>query len=227
MMKIIWQMLIGAVVGFFGAYGLLAADFEGSMNRFGFQITLALGAITLVLVISSFIYMQQIRKKASVLYTEEEEDFHDEWQYKKYSDISLANNTALILSICALGMAVVTTKSIVLIVSGILLVVAVSIFASLQPTLLKAMYPDRELPNASEKNYSKKLLAVSDEGERHVMLEGLYSAFSLTNILLVVAMTLLIIYSVGTGHSQLFALLVIGLVLITVNVRYFLKVRDR
>src|SRR5690606_41275333 len=40
--------------------------------------------------------------------------------------------------------------------------------------LMKNMYPERDLPSITDKKYAEKLLNVSDDGEKHIMLGGLY-----------------------------------------------------
>lgn len=92
---------------------------------------------------------------------------------------------------------------------------------------IKYAYPNREFPSYNDKKYAKKLFELSDEGERHIMLQGLYSAFSTTNVLLSGSLLLLMFYSVASGESQLFAILIIAIILVIVNTQYFLKIRNR
>ncbi|MDG3044904.1 hypothetical protein OE903_17235 [Bacillus sp. B6(2022)] len=59
------------------------------------------------------------------------------------------------------------------------------------------------------------------------MLDGLFHTFQMMNILLTGAMFILIVYSLGANHSQLFSIIVVGLVLIILNAYYMLKIRNR
>ena len=134
---------------------------------------------------------------------------------------------ALVLSIVSLGAAVITEQPIwLVIVTGAAIAVA-TLLSTVLPAMIKVLYPDRDLPNVAEKDYAKKLLAASDEGERHVMLEGLYRTFKTLNVTLLSALLLLIIYSVGTGVSQLFAIFVIALILIIANAQYLFSIRNK
>ncbi|MBY0222880.1 MULTISPECIES: DUF3169 family protein [Sporosarcina] len=226
-MKTIGKMLVGAMIGFFATYTLLASDFEKTMESIGLEMTVVLGGVSFFLGLLCIMNIWQIKKKATASLTGEEEDLRDEWQYKKYSDATLAGNSSLIFAISTLGIALVTKQSLALIIGALLLVITTLICNTAGLSVIKFVYPDRNLPEASDKNYAKKLLAATDEGERHVMLEGLYSAYNSTNILLIGAMGLFIIYSVGSGNSQLFAILVIAIVLVTVNTQYMFKVRSK
>ncbi|BBP93430.1 hypothetical protein BsIDN1_70480 [Bacillus safensis] len=60
-----------------------------------------------------------------------------------------------------------------------------------------------------------------------MMLGGLFHTYQMMNILLTSAMFILIVYSLGANHSQLFSIMVIGLVLIILNANYVLKIRNR
>nr|WP_316047208.1 hypothetical protein [Planococcus glaciei] len=59
------------------------------------------------------------------------------------------------------------------------------------------------------------------------MLEGLYRTHNTMNLALFIALLLLIIYSVSTGVSQLFAIFVVALILIIANVQYTFSIRNK
>ncbi|WP_353854163.1 hypothetical protein [Bacillus sp. Bos-x628] len=67
----------------------------------------------------------------------------------------------------------------------------------------------------------------SDEGKKHVMLEEFFSTYQAMNNLLTNAVLILIAYSIGANPSQLFSIMVTGLVLIILNAQYLLKIRKR
>lgn len=73
----------------------------------------------------------------------------------------------------------------------------------------------------------KNFLEVSDEGERHVMLIGFYKSYNLMNFVLFIAIVLSTFYSITTNHSQLFSIILIGIVLIIVNGKYCFSVRNK
>ncbi|WP_353056562.1 DUF3169 family protein [Solibacillus isronensis] len=123
--------------------------------------------------------------------------------------------------------AIITEQSIVIQILSIPAILLAIIATPLVGNYIKYVYPYREIPSYNDKQYTKKMFEMSDEGERHIMLQGLYSAFNLENILLLCSLLLGMFCSVASGESQLFAILIIAIILITVNTQYMLKVRNR
>ncbi|MBJ7898277.1 DUF3169 family protein, partial [Bacillus atrophaeus] len=103
-------------------------------------------------------------------------------QYRTFTDLTLANTVSTILSIVAIGMAIVTEQPIWLIVVNAALFLITIILSYTAISVLKLVYPNRNLPSPSDKDYGKKLLAISDEGEKHVMLDGLFHTYQMMNI---------------------------------------------
>lgn len=226
-MRIIIWTLIGAAVGFFGMYAALSIDFKAGFPPIGFEVNSVLIAITLLLFVYSAVSSAQMKKNAHLPLTGVDEDERDVWQYKRFSDLNLCNTIALIVSIMALGVSIITDQPTwLLLTSGGVLLISI-IFSMLVPGLMKIVYPDRDLPSASEKNFAEKLLAASDEGERFVMLQGYYKTFNTMNLSLIIALMLFILYSVGTGDSQLFSIFIVGLILIVTNAQYLLTIRNK
>lgn len=226
-MRMMIQMLIGAFIGFIGAYGLLGFDFEKLFLPVSFPIAMILFGITVLLVLYSTLMIIKMKKKARLTLSGDEEDERAVWLYQKFSDITLAMHVAVIFSFLGFSIGLVTDQQLILVPISIALI-TVSVGLSIYiPTLAKIVYPDRKLPSPSEKDYAKKLLLASDEGERHVMLEGLYYSFNTTNLLLVIAILVLTLYSYGTGQSQLLSVIIIAFILILTNTQYFFKIRNK
>jgi hypothetical protein len=226
-MRLVFQMIAGAAVGFILMYLALSMNFSSDFSGFAFAFTLLLLGITILLLVLGMVSIVQMNKKAKMTLSGDEEDERDRWQYKRYSDTTLGGTVALVLSIVSLGVAVITEQPIWLLIVVMVTTLAASLLTTVVPAMIKVIYPDRELPNVAEKDYAKKLLAASDEGERHVMLEGLYRTFTTLNVTLLLALVLLIVYSVGTGVSQLFAIFVIALILIIANAQYLFSIRNK
>jgi hypothetical protein len=93
--------------------------------------------------------------------------------------------------------------------------------------LLPVVYPDQNLPGFSEKNYAEKPLEVSDEGERHVMHIGLYKSYNVFTLALVIAILLATFYSISSGTSQLFSIIVMVIVLLLGHGKYCLAIRNK
>ncbi|WGD98313.1 DUF3169 family protein [Bacillus safensis] len=226
-MKTIYKMLLGALLGFLGAYCLLAAEFEMTLLDIAFEATLVISGLTILLIIYCFSGISRMKKRVSLSVSGDEEDELEAKQYRTFTDLTLANTVSTILSIIAIGIAIVTEQSLwlILVNAALFMVTIIGSYAAI--SVLKLVYPNRNLPSPSDKDYSKKLLAISDEGEKHVMLGGLFHTYQMMNILLTSAMFILIVYSLGANHSQLFSIMVIGLVLIILNANYVLKIRNR
>ncbi|WP_144486031.1 DUF3169 family protein [Bacillus pumilus] len=226
-MKTVYKMLLGALLGFLGAYCLLAAEFELTLLDVAFEATLVISGLTIVLIVYCFSGISRMKKRVSLSVSGDEEDELEVKQYRTFTDSTLANTVSTILSIIAIGMAIVTEQPIWLILVNVAIFIVTIISSYVAISVLKLVYPNRNLPSPSDKDYSKKLLAISDEGEKHVMLGGLFHTYQMMNILLTGAMFILIVYSLGANHSQLFSIIVIGLVLIILNANYMFRIRNR
>ncbi|AMM99258.1 MULTISPECIES: DUF3169 family protein [Bacillus] len=226
-MKTVYKMLLGALLGFLGAYCLLAAEFEMTLLDVAFEATLVISGLTIVLIVYCFSGISRMKKRVSLSVSGDEEDELEVKQYRTFTDSTLANTVSTILSIIAIGMAIVTEQPIWLILVNVAIFIVTIISSYVAISVLKLVYPNRNLPSPSDKDYSKKLLAISDEGEKHVMLGGLFHTYQMMNILLTGAMFILIVYSLGANHSQLFSIIVIGLVLIILNANYMFRIRNR
>ncbi|ATP41488.1 hypothetical protein CSE16_16235 [Solibacillus sp. R5-41] len=226
-MRVLKQLGYGALIGGFLGYVLLGGSFTLPIYDFSTETMVIFAIISFFLCIFSLIRLATIKKKASQTLYGEEEDLRDDWLYKKYSDVSLASSTALILSIVILCIGVITEEVFPLIIISLILVFFSSIVSIMTGNSMRYVYPDRNLPNQNDKNYMNKLLEAADEGERHIILNGLYSAYNLMYVLLIFALVLFMVYSVLTGESQLFSILVISLILISINAQYIFKVRSK
>ncbi|WP_339206399.1 DUF3169 family protein [Bacillus sp. FSL W8-1143] len=226
-MKTVYKLLSGALLGFLGAYCLLAAEFEMTLLDVAFEATLVISGLTIILIVYCFSGISRMKKRVSLSVSGDEEDELEVKQYRTFTDSTLANTVSTILSIIATGMAIVTEQPIWLILVNVALFIVTIISSYVAISVLQLVYPNRNLPSPSDKDYSKKLLAISDEGEKHVMLGGLFHTYQMMNILLTSAMFILIVYSLGANHSQLFSIIVIGLVLIILNANYMFRIRNR
>lgn len=227
MKKTLIQLLGGAVIGAPIGFFIVSGNFALPIYEIATEMTLVFLGIAFLLSVGSLVKLAQLKQKSAQQFSGDEEDLHEQYLYKLCSDVSLASNIALILSIVAICIGVITEQSIVILTLSIFIVLLSILSSILVGKSLKYAYPNREFPSFNDSQYSKKLLEMSDEGERHVMLQGFYSAFNTTNILLHGSLLLLMFYSIASGESQLFAILIISLILIIVNTQYMLKIRNR
>ncbi len=226
-MRLIMYGLLGAVVGFIGMYLMLSVQLDFNFFTIAFPVNVALTTLTLLLLLYVGVSILQMRKKANSAVSGDAEDERDIWLYKKFTDTNMIVIASVVFGIASVAISIITEQATWLETSSIIIGTAAFILSLTVTSLVNSFYPDRKLPSISEKDYGKKLLAASDEGERHVMLEGLYRSFNTLNTTLIIGLFLLIFYSVFTGTSQLFAIFLIGAVIIGANAQYFLLIRNK
>lgn len=226
-MKTFVQMLIGAAVGFFAMYAVLAWRNEASFVWPSTEITMGALIISLIGLLYSVVGMRQIQSRTKEAVRGDEEDEREDWIYKKFGDVSLAANVGSIVALFSLSVAIISDEHPAFMIVACVLVILSYIIQPYSYSVMKKAYPYRPFPALSEKKYAEKLLAMSDEGERHVMFGGLHKVYMSINGLLPIAIILLMFYSSISGQSQLFSILIITLILIYINVRYLTAIRPR
>lgn len=191
------------------------------------EIIWAIYGVTLLLWLIGIVLRTQILSLNKLHVDGELEDEIEVKKYRKFSDMSLSLQVSSTLAIIGMSMALMLAFETALLFVGAVMTIASFILSTWMLNIVQKMYPERNLPKITEDKYAEKLLAKSDEGEKYVMLHGLYKSYNLVNILLVFAILATAIYSAITEQSQLFAVIVMGIVLIAVNGRYMLAVRNK
>src|SRR5699024_9231344 len=213
----------GLIVGMF----ILNFEALSGIGAFATELSttgLAAAAIFTALGISGFF---QLKSRAAKRDGDLEEDEFEQYMYRKYADNSLCIQVGLVLSLLVTGVAIIQqTDAWIFVASGITMIASL-LFLFLLPTLLPVMYPERDLPSSTDSDFADKLLRASDEGERHVMLEGLYKTFNMMNGTLFIGLIVLMMYSISTGDGQIFGMIIIAAVLIISNVKYVTSIRDK
>ena len=232
MTKAIGKMLLGAVFGFVVMYVVLYAGF-GSLDISWGIVDLSLELMIVLMVISvslnlfNAVTCVKMVRESKRQATGDEEDELAELQSKRYGDGMLAVNIAMYTSTGMLALVGITAlpNVFIFISLGLLLLSLPMMFITAE--LAKVVDPNREYPSVNDKEYAEKLMEMSDDGERHIMLHGLYRAFTSINMLLFFAVLALIAYSVLTGVSQLAGILIILCILIFTNAQYMLSIRKK
>lgn len=222
------KMIIGGIIGFIGAYALLHfrdTNFSETVFVYG-----GLAVVTLLLIWSIYLYVST-KKLHETSFTGDKEDEAEERKYKKASDFSTSSYSALVGSMILLAFTLIQDMSVYLVMASIVtLTVSLIISTGMNPAA-KFLYADRELPKAdgstSSDQYADEFLHAADEGERAIILQGLYKSHNLMNVLLVIAMMLATTYSILQDPSQMFSVMMIGVVLIVGNVKYQLSIRNK
>lgn len=227
-MKIFMKLIIGGIIGFIGAYALLYFR-DGSTSETIFVYG-GLALVTLLLIWSIYLYVST-KKLHETSFTGEEEDEAEERKYKKASDFSTSSYSALVVSMIILAFTLIQDMSVYLVMASIVLLTVSFIISTGMNPASKFLYADRELPKAdgskSSDEYADEFLHAADEGERAIILQGLYKSHHLMNTLLIVAMMLATTYSILQDPSQMFSVIMIGIVLIVGNIKYQLSIRNK
>ncbi len=235
MTKAVGKIFLGAMVGAVFAYIVMYFSMNsssglsiswGSLNL-PFQMMILLLVISGSLTIFNAVTCVNIIKKSKIQVTGDEEDELAELQDKRYGDGMLAANIAMYTSIGLLALVSITDQpnTFIFISLGLALVSLSMMFITAE--LAKVIDPNREYPSVNDKQYAEKLMEMSDDGERHIMLQGLFKAFTSINMLLFFAVLALIAYSVISGVSQLAGIFLILLILIFTNAKYMLSIRKK
>ncbi|WP_342528301.1 DUF3169 family protein [Chryseomicrobium sp. FSL W7-1435] len=220
-------MILGAFTGFF-----ITTYFLGDNPTFTFPdladpFSVSLMIMTAVLLMFSVLGYLKIKHTASKTFTGDEEDLVESKMYRSYSDASLANLVAMVASLVGICISILTEQPIWLVLYFVVTLFSSAAVSFLFPSLMKLMYPERDLPSITDKDYAQKLLEKSDDGEKHVMLGGFYKSHQTTNSLLFASILLLLFYSMATGNSQVAGILIIAFALITINTQYMITIRNK
>ena len=221
------QLVISALIGFFSMLAVLDGDFQIDLSPYAFSGNLVILAVGAALAIFSAYCYFSLRTLAKQDLTGDEEDAAEGRMYRNYTDASLSSTLAILLSLASLSLSILTTQPLWLLIFGLVLIAFSFIISVILPGLMKNMYPERDLPSISDKKYAEKLLDVSDDGEKHVMLGGLYKTHITMNSLLLGAIVLLLFYSMASDSSQLFSIFIIVGILAITNTQYQFIIRNK
>lgn len=224
-MNLLKQLAIGAIVG--ALFALFFLYFPYSTLSFPMTtMIIVLYIIVAILWIGAWIVSRKINKLIRTEWTGDAEDEAEALLNRKFYDYSFCMNISAIIAILGFAMAIIDYH-LLLIVIGFIATIISTTLGSYMIKLMKRAYPERNLPDTSEKNYSQKLLDVSDEGEKHIMLQGMYKAYNFANGGFLFAIMGITLYSVATEDSQLFSIIIIAIILLITNVIYILSIRNK
>lgn len=158
---------------------------------------------------------------------QKKEDIHQVILERKAYTAATYIQIALTLSFIALltGFLLLRdTQPEIVLVSFILMVVS---FVTLIPSekIVRITNPNFKFPNPQSKNYSEEYFEQFDDGEKYVMLKGLYNLYSVIIWGLVILAFGLMYYSAFTGDSQLISIIGIGAVLMLIQVSYTISLK--
>lgn len=230
-MKTILKMLLYAVIGFAASYLTLellyGRNIGGTLDDVYFWLSIVMIIIIIGLLLYAFIRHRNLISLTKDKNRNMTDDEFDAYSYNSFNVITVMTSVSLILSFMSLAIQTMTAENPWLIVLTVILAF-ISLYMSIRSSaLINIVYPDRNLPEPGEKKYNQKLLAATDEGELFVMAKALYTSGALTSALLFFAMILMIFYSIITEESQIFSIVIIGLIMIINQLKYAYEIREK
>jgi|SRR5690625_846617 len=93
--------------------------------------------------------------------------------------------------------------------------------------LSRYTHPEFKLPDPNSPTYQQELFDSYDDGEKHLMLKGLYKLYYWMNVLLILLGFGLMYYSIFSGESQLVAIIGIGCILLFTQTYYTLSLKPK
>ncbi|WP_019638464.1 DUF3169 family protein [Paenibacillus fonticola] len=224
-MKIFRSLWFGGVTGLISV--LLIYNTDRLNSEYAQVIIIGMLAIIALMFVLSGAMYSQVKKLNNKEVTGDEEDEIDSIKYKKFTDYSIFIQISLTLSIMSLCISIIMTGNMVLIILSVVSLLITFLFSGGLMNLMRLVYPHRSIPDATDANYSEMLLEIADDGEKHIMLQGLYKAYHFINWVIILAIGLATVYSLLSDHSQLFSIIVMSLVLVSVNLTYLLYIRKK
>ncbi|MFC7688218.1 DUF3169 family protein [Ureibacillus sp. GCM10028918] len=177
--------------------------------------------IVFCLIMARFKINKAIRGSLLEVKSEDEDDHQVELERKAYSAtvyIQVAFSLATVATLVGFILLRDSQPSIVL-VSFILMAIS---FLSLFPSdkITKITNPTFKMPDPASKNYQQEYFDQFDDGEKYVMLKGLYKIYSFVSWGLFILAFALMYYSVFSGNSQIISIIGIGILFMFIQVSF-------
>ena len=226
-LKILMSAVIGFAVGYLTLEVLYGRSSEGTLETIYFWMSIAMIVISIVLLVFAFIRRRNLMRMIKTGNHSMSEDDFDIYSYNSFNLLTIATSVSLVLSLMALAIQSMAAEALWLVIVTVVLFF-VSFYMNLKASsLINVIYPDKDLPEPGDKKYGQKLFDASDEGELFIMAKGLYSTWNLTTALLFFAIVLMIFYSVITSESQIFSIIITGLIMIVSQLKYSYEIREK
>ena len=230
-MKMVLKLIVGALIGFAGGYLLIEALYGNInniyMDNIYYYLSIVIVITALGLMIYTLIKNYQLTSRLKGNNTDFTDDEWDRYKYNSYNILTVSSSSAIILSFIGLSIQLMHARDTwLLIATGILFLVSVGV-SFVTPNLIQSLFPDRDLPEPGDKDYADKLFNASDDGEIYIMAKAMYRSTNLTTLLLFFALVAMMFYTIITGESQIFSIILIGIILVINQVKYSIEIRDK
>ena len=225
-MKFFKQFVIGGVIGIFiAAVALLAPIIN--FTEIVDSVIIGLLVVILLLWFVGFVFLQKTKQLSKLEVDGEEEDELEAEKYTASADYMLLFQSSTVIGLFVTSIAIINGDSIILTSLGLLSIILSYIIIVYSLNVANKLDNERDMPNAMDPEYQDKLFELADEGEKHVILQGLYKTYNLFNIVIVLGIVAATMYSLFVEQSQIFSIAVMCLVLLIVNGKYYVTIRKK
>ncbi|UXR78489.1 MULTISPECIES: DUF3169 family protein [unclassified Staphylococcus] len=234
-MRFILSMLFGGLIG--GFVGLFFADTKGFrfLTEFHFvdDWTMSIiGYMVLAVIAGLFLYqlwLQKhiLKKKKEMTQTMTDVCTETDQMESRLSllfwRVGAINQFNVLLSFIFMIFAVLNNSSSIMSVLMMIIFVIAS-FSTIPYSLFVRKY-DVRFPKVGEKQYTEKVLALMDEGERHITLVSMYKVYTMNSAFLMIGILLLSFFSIESGVNQSLGLIILVFLFAYNIFGYLLRVR--
>ncbi|WP_240758502.1 DUF3169 family protein [Lysinibacillus sp. SGAir0095] len=213
------MLVVYTLIFLYGLYEL-KSRFNGQVMEENLLYIVNL-VIVFCLILARYKINNAVRGSLLEVESENEDDHHLELERRAYSAavyIQVAFSLATVATLVGFILLRESQPDIVG-VSAVLMVVS---FFNLFPSdkIIKITNPTFTLPDPKSKNYQQEYFDQFDDGEKYVMLKGLYKIYSLVTWGLFILAIALMYYSVFSGNSQIISIIGIGIFFMLVQVSF-------
>lgn len=226
-------VLIGGIVG--GIIGFFIGMFE-DRNLFNFVkftnnqmvivISMIASLINILLILILYKTQQQALKYKSLMETDINDQQADDFEKAanlKFMRTSIIYYIQIFISLITISILALGNASTTYIFWAI-----IPFLITIIPSLMIGFFVqkfDNRMPKQGEKQYTEKVLAIMDEGERYITLVSMYKVYHINIALLIIATLFLGLFSIISGINQIVGLLILIILFCYNAFGYMLKVK--
>lgn len=227
--QILIAILVGGIIGGLFNSGFLHGFFS-KLNFAQSQSFLMISCICVSIIVIVLTIYQYFVQKDALFLKRKSESGHDDTLDELLAKADLQYNKSDILFYSQIT--VVMVYMIILLVGGFeirhILYFFIPFYLIGVPSLMSGFFYrkyDSRYPKLGEKDYTKKVLDIKDEGERHITLLSMYKIYQFNLVGLFLCITVVFLFSLSQGNNQSFSLLILTLLFIYNTFGYLFKVR--
>ncbi|WP_436861742.1 DUF3169 family protein [Staphylococcus caeli] len=220
--------IIGALIGAFDSVSRYTDILSHIILSFNGLIILCVMASIINIVLTLVLYKVQ---QQAITYKQQTEQVIDEQQadhYEKKANIKFINSNFIYY--IQISVSLVTMLIIILTHSSddAILFSIIPYLITMVPSIIIGFFVrkfDSRYPKQGEEQYTEKILAIMDEGERHITLVSMFKIYHYNLVIVITGGIILGLFSLSTGINQSAGLFILIILFIYNAFGYTLKVR--